>query len=433
MKRKIIIIISAIMIITAGTLYWQQKVKKNKLTWRTFPATIRTVTESITASGTINPVTQVSVGTEVSGKIERIYKDFNDKVKKGELLAKLDTQTLQMNLEDARIELRKATLTQNDNLIDLNRARELFEENMISQSEIQRYQYTYDLSVENVEKARFSVQRAETNLNNAMIYSPIDGVIISRTVDEGQTVAASLNAPTLFIIANNLEAMQIEVQIDEADIGKVKTNMRARFTVDAFRDRVFHGSVNQVRLSPIVEQNVVTYKVIVALTNPGQLIMPGMTANVQIIIDQRNEVLAIQERAIMFKPSKEVWDSFKLPWSDDLVATNRTRIRTMNTNTSGQNQNSSPNNTHSDNQRPNMGSQHPTRSDTQRVSVWVLDEGQPKLVSIETGISDGSFIEVTSGLAEGQEVITGVNQPASQQASSSAYGGGMGGTRVIRM
>jgi HlyD family secretion protein len=294
---------------------------------------------------------------------------------------------------------------------------------MISQSELQRYEFSHQLSAENVEKARFSVQRAQTNLNNAMIYSPIDGVIISRAVDEGQTVAASLNAPTLFIIANNLDDMQIEVQIDEADIGKVKTGMRARFTVDAFRDRVFQGEVNQIRLSPIVESNVVTYKVIVSLTNPGSIIMPGMTANVEIIIDQKRDVLAIQERALMFRPSKEVWESFKLKWTDELANMNRPRMRGADMMLSSQ----APQAPHGQSpaRTPNQPPQAP------RVNVWVLEDGQPKQVSIETGISDGSFIQVISGLIEGQEIITGVNQPMmNQQGSSSAFGGGAGGMRM---
>ncbi|MCL1826603.1 MAG: efflux RND transporter periplasmic adaptor subunit [Candidatus Cloacimonetes bacterium] len=447
MKKKITTIAIILILIAGSWLYFQQKVKKNKLTWRVMPAVTRTVTESITASGTINPVTQVNVGTEVSGKIDKIYKDFNDRVRKGELLAKLDTQTLQMNLEDSRIELRKAMLTQNDNHIDLQRALELFDENMISQSELQRYQYSSDLSNENVEKARFSVQRAETNLNNAMIYSPIDGVIISRAVDEGQTVAASLNAPTLFIIANNLDDMQIEVQIDEADIGKVEMGQRARFTVDAFRDMVFHGTVNQIRLSPIVESNVVTYKVIVSLTNPGQVIMPGMTANVEIIINQRQNVLAIQERALMFRPSKEVWESFKLEWTEELMAMNRPRTRAMGMPAGGGGPQaagqplapptSAPGQAATPGGEPVLIRQErgsaPAATATQKVNVWVLEEGKPKLVNIETGISDGSFIQVISGLSEGQEVITGVNQPNSQQSSSSAFGGAPGGMRVIRM
>ena len=257
--------------------------------------------------------------------------------------------------------------------------------------------------MENVERANFAVQRAETNLNNAFIYSPIDGVIVSRAVDEGQTVAASLNAPTLFIIANNLDEMQIETQVDETDIGRVANGMRARFSIDAFPNMPFWGEVRQVRLNPIVESNVVTYKVIISFSNPEKLVMPGMTANVEIIINQINNVLAIQERALQFRPSKEVWESFGLKWDDSLAATNRTRMR-----------------------QPMGTAAVPT------ANIWILDEGIPQQITIETGISDGSFIQVISGLEAGQEVITGVIHPQMQAQAGSAFGGAGGGMRMIR-
>lgn len=424
MKKKLNVIILVLIILVGAFFYWQHKSKQSKVSWRTTPAQTRTITSSITATGTINPVVQVNVGTEVSGKIEKIYKDFNDYVKKGDLLARLDTQTLQMNLEDSRIELRKAQLTANENLIDLNTARELFENNMIAQFELQRAQYTYDLSLENIEKARFSVQRAETNLNNALIYSPIDGVIISRAVDEGQTVAASLNAPTLFIIANNLDEMQIEAQIDEADIGKVKNDMRVRFSVDAFPDMSFRGSVRQVRLNPIVEQNVVTYKVIISINNPERIIMPGMTANVEIIIDQKTNVVAIQERALQFRPTKEIWDSFGLKWDDSLIATQRSRGGRQGMGATTTNTSTVPDSLKGRGRQRNLETQAQT---TQTVSVWVLENGTPTQISIETGISDGSFIQVVSGLLENQQVITGVNYTTLQTGTSSAFSTGMPG------
>ncbi|MCL2064483.1 MAG: efflux RND transporter periplasmic adaptor subunit [Candidatus Cloacimonetes bacterium] len=404
MKKKIFIIIIIAAALAGGLLYAQFQRNQSRLTWRTTPASNRTVTSTITATGTINPVVQVNVGTEVSGRIERIYKDFNDTVRRGELLARLDTTTLQMALEDTRIELRKAQLTANDNLIDLNRAKELFEANMVPQFDLQRAQLNYDISVENVERANFSVQRAETNLNNALIYSPIDGVIVSRAVDEGQTVAASLNAPTLFIIANNLDEMQIETQIDETDIGRVASGQRARFTIDAYPDMNFSGQVRQVRLNPIVESNVVTYRVIIDFNNPEKLIMPGMSANVEIIIDQVQNTLAIQERALQFRPSKEIWESFGLKWDDALAQSPRGRLRQQ------------------------VGAAQPTQQ------IWVLQDGLPVQVSIQTGISDGSFIQVLSGLDEGQEVIIGVNHPETQrQSGGMAFGGSGGGQRVIRM
>jgi HlyD family secretion protein len=359
------------------------------------------VTVSITASGTINPVMQVNIGTEVSGKIDKIYKDFNDRVKKGELLAKLDTSNLEMALEDARIDLKKIQLSANENLIDLNSAKELFEQEMISQYELNRAQYNYDLAIENIEKAKFSVKRAETNLNNAIIYSPIDGVIISRSVDEGQTVAASLNTPTLYIIANNLEEMQIEAQIDEADIGKVKNDQRVRFSIDAFPDLNFWGRVKQVRLNPIMESGVVTYKVIISVNNPDGVIMPGMTANVEIIIDSKRDILTINERALQFRPTKEIWDSFKLIWDEKYSPQVRVRTRSS--------------------RNEDTASEKREQPEIPKTIVWILVDNMPKQAEIEVGLSDGNFIEVISGINENDEIIIGVNQPMTQ-ASGSAFG-----------
>jgi HlyD family secretion protein len=325
-RKRITIIIVIALVAIAGTIFAQQHAGRNQLEWRTMPAGYRTIVSSISATGTINPVTQVSVGTEVSGRIERIYRDFNDVVRRGDLLARLDTTTLAMTLEEMRISMRTSQLTLNENRIELDRMTELHEANMVSGFELQRAQFNYEVASENVERARFAVQRAETNLNNALIHSPIDGVIVSRVVDEGQTVAAGLNAPTLFVIANNLDDMQIEAQIDEADIGRVRDGQRVLFSIDAFPERRFMGQVRQIRLNPIVEQNVVTYRVIISVSNPDQIIMPGMSANVQIIINEVPNVLAVQERALQFRPTREVWEAFGLRWEEELAG--RVRGRT---------------------------------------------------------------------------------------------------------
>ena len=457
-KKKIIILAIILAICGGGFAYWHHVNNKNPLTWRTMAAVNRTITSSITATGTINPVTQVSVGTEVSGRIDRIYKDFNDTVRRGELLARLDTQSLQMVLEDARIALRTARLTANENLIDLNRATELFEQEMIAQFELQRAQHTYDLALANVERAELAVQRAETNMRNALIYSPIDGVIVSRTVDEGQTVAASFNAPTLFIIANNLDDMQIETQIDEADIGRVNVGMRANFSIDAFPNMPFRGEVRQVRLSPIVESNVVSYKVIISFSNPGRMVKPGMTANVEVVIDQRENVLAIQERAIQFRPTKEIWESFGLQWDESFAASPRTRARqaggggvpahggmagggghahvVVQTSGGGANVDQAVRRALSDLGLDASQVRQMVTGDTrvQSANIWVLEDGVPQQVSIQTGISDGGFVHVLSGLEEGQLVITGVNHPALQAGGQgAAFGGGGGQRTMIRM
>jgi len=281
----------------------------------------------------------------------------------------------------------------------------LFAEDMISQYELQKAQYAYNISLENVKKAEFSVQKAETNLNNARIYSPIDGVIISRAVDEGQTVSASLNAPTLFIIANNLQEMQIEAQIDEADIGRVAAGLPVRFTVDAFPELSFDGEVKQVRLNPIFEQNVVMYNVIISASNPDGILMPGMTANVGIITAERKRVVALQERALQFRPSKEVWESFGLVWGEQETPRQSGRRASENAPT--------------ESGRRRKQKQESTEVQTAR--VWILENGVPHSVEIETGISDGTFIEVVSGLKEGQQAIIGVVSDLQGNTSSSAF------------
>lgn len=412
MKKKFITGLVIVLVVVLSIFVWFSNRGSNKLQWRVFNVSKTTIIESITATGTINPVSQVEVGTEVSGKIEHIYKDFNDYVSKGELLAKIDTQTLEMNLEEAKIELKKYQLTAQENLIDLNSTQELFDKEMIPRNDLQKAQYTYDLSLENIKKAEFTVQRAQTNLDNAYIYSPINGVIISRAVDEGQTVAASLNAPTLFLIANNLDEMQIEALIDEADIGKLNTGLSTRFTVDAFDNRTFSGKVKQIRLNPISEQNVVTYKVIIAINNPDRILMPGMTANVEIIINQKQDILAIQERALQFRPTKELWDSFGLKWDDSLLSGRRKA-----NNSYGQKIIPPGDKNAVDNQQINKGN----KTKVVTANIWVLENNMPKQVQIQTGITNGTYIEIVSGLNEGQSVITGVSYLSASAGASSAF------------
>lgn len=407
MKKFATISVILIVIAILGIAYWKFNQQKNAPEWRTFPARKTIITQTITSIGTINPITQVDIGTEVSGKIEKLYKDFNDTVSKGELLAKLDTETLEMAFEEAKIELTKNNLQVENNKDDLDNKQELFEHNMISDYELKQARFTYDLSVQNLAKAKFALQRAQKNLNNAFIYSPIDGIVTSRNVDEGQTVAASLNAPTLFIIANKLEEMQIEATIDEADIGKVLEGLEVRFTVDAYSGKRFKGAISQVRLNPSSDQNVITYPVIISIQNPENILLPGMTANLEIIISEHPDVLAIQERATQFKPSKEIWEAMGLDY--ELISA------------------TSPNRQQSSERR---GQRRRASSETNIPSVresqiWILDKGMPKQVTIQVGESDGTFIEVLSGIKENDQVIVGVNYNKATNNSSSAFSTGM--------
>ncbi len=412
MKKVASIAVVLIIIALSGVAYWKFKEKKNAPAWRIYQAQRTTITQTITSIGTVNPITKVNIGTEVSGKIEKLYKDFNDPVKKGELLAKLDTETLEMSLEEAKIDRNRNRLTVENNLDDLENKQELFEQEMISEFELKQAQYTYNLSVENLAKSEFSVQRAQKNLNNAYIYSPIDGVVTSRSVDEGQTVAASLNAPTLFIIANKLEEMQIEAYIDEADIGKVKEGLEVRFTVDAFTQKRFHGVISQVRLNPSSEQNVVTYPVIISIKNPESILLPGMTANLEIIISQNPNVIAIQERAMQFKPTQEIWESMGLDYSKIVTAPASSQANT-------------PGSQRGQGRRRERPQEGQTQAKARNAQIWVLADGMPQQVNIQVGESDGTFIEVLSGLEEDAQVIIGINYVKSTGNSASAFSTGM--------
>lgn len=288
---------------------------------------------------------------------------------------------------------------------------------MISEYELKQAQYTYDLSQANLARSEFSVQRSQKNLDNAYIYSPIDGVVTSRNVDEGQTVAASLNAPTLFIIANKLSEMQIEAYIDEADIGKVNEGLQVRFTVDAFTQRNFLGTISQVRLNPTSEQNVITYPVIISIQNPESLLLPGMTANLEIIISENPNVIAIQERALQFRPTQEIWESMGLDY---------TKIQTAAS--SKQTHSAGPPSEGMRGQGRGRGRgmpQEDSQSEYRKAQIWILEKGIPKQVNIQVGESDGTFIEVASGLEEDTEVIVGINYMKNTNTNSSAFSTGI--------
>jgi len=416
MKKVATIAVVLIIIGLAGVGYWKFKERKSALDWRLYKAGKTTITQTITSIGTINPITQVDIGTEVSGKIEKLYKDFNDTVTKGELLAKLDTETLEMALEETKIELNRSRLTVENNLDDLENKQELFDQNMISEHELKQAQYSYNLSEQTLAKAEFSVQRAQKNLNNAYIYSPIDGVVTSRNVDEGQTVAASLNAPTLFIIANKLDEMQIEANIDEADIGKVKEGLPVRFTVDAFTQKRFQGAIKQVRLNPASDQNVITYPVIISIQNPENILLPGMTANLEIIISEHPDVIAIQERAMQFKPTQEIWESMGLDYK---------KIQTASTDSPSTGEPGFVQKSFRGQGRKRDNQQGEGKPKQRKAQIWILENNIPKQVNIQVGESDGTFIEVLSGLEEGTEVITGISYIKSTDGSSSAFSTGM--------
>jgi len=477
MKKLIRILIVMVVIAASIVSYSIYRKHQNRPEWRLSKISVGNIREEVTASGTLNPSTRIEVGTEISGKILKLYKDFNDNVKKGELLAKLDTENLESSLESARSDVTRSQISVMDAKIDLDLQNELNKKEMSSTYDLQKAKNKYDQAVQSLNNARSALKKAEKNLQNAIITSPIDGIVIARNVEEGQTVAASMNAPTLYIIANNLRKMQINADVDEADIGKIRIDESVEFTVDAFSNEHFYGKVKQVRLSPSTTQNVVTYTVVIDVDNPQIKLLPGMTANVTIVVQEKENILRIPESAIRFKPSKELWKQFGLKWDDSITEKTSGRMsssapefssnsnRTVET-TDQQNKSKAQPQLMTDSLKTKLLKMTPeqraafrakmakseekrtvTRSTyaeeqislgadtaTTRQSknrVWVLVDGKPTAANVVTGLSDGTYIEVISGLDNKQELITGVNYKNAKQAATAnksvlQTGGGFG-------
>jgi HlyD family secretion protein len=332
--------------------------------FRTETVTRGDILQTVTATGTVNAVTTVLVGTQVSGTIKSLYADFNSRVTKGQLIALIDPEMLEAQLAQAKANVEKADATFRDADRTLKRNRELFAKNLIPRSDLDTAETNFDGSKAQLEQAKAAFKVAETNLRYTRILSPVDGIVISRNVDIGQTVAASFQTPTLFTIAQDLTKMQIDTNIAESDIGVVKLGQEVDFTVDAYPDITFKGKVWQKRQAPITVQNVVTYDVVIQVDNRDLKLMPGMTANVSVIITTRREVVRITNAALRFRFSDR-------PAGAGAGA------------------------------KAGAGA-----SEKKGPAVWVLENDKPKRVAITPGISDGAYTEIVSGdLKEGQHVI----------------------------
>lgn len=313
-KRKIWwIILGVVVVAIAATIIVKASKSANKeLVIRTHVVTEYTVENTVTATGTIEPVETVEVGTQVSGKVEKIYVDFNDVVKKGQLMAELDKQTLNQSLSRAKASLTSAESQLNYAKLTYERTKQLYEANAATLAAYQEAQNTYTQAQMNKRNAQASYDQAMVDLGYAEIYSPIDGIVLDRAVEVGQTVAASFSTPTLFTLANDLTKMQVEADVDEADIGQVKVGQRVSFTVDAYMEDVFDGTVNQIRMKPTTTSNVVTYTVIIDAPNPDQKLFPGMTASVTIVTEEQKGLAAPAE-AFNFTPDEQVLKAIRKP------------------------------------------------------------------------------------------------------------------------
>ena len=278
--------------------------KEEKVSFETAKVENSNIHTSITATGTIEPVTSVTVGTQVSGIVAKLYVDYNSVVKKGQVIAELDRTNLISELNTAKANLSSAQSSASYELANYNRYKTLYDKGLVSADDYESAQLSYRKAKEQVNTASESVRKAQTNLGYATITSPIDGVILSKAVEEGQTVAASFNTPELFVIAQDPTDMRVIADIDEADIGGVKEGQRVSFTVDAFPDDSFEGAVTQVRQQATTESNVVTYEVVISAPNADLKLKPGLTANVTIFTLERNNVLAVPSKALRFQPNE---------------------------------------------------------------------------------------------------------------------------------
>ena len=388
------IIVIAVLVLLAGGFgyYFLTKKSANKIKIETTVVSKGNISNAITATGTVKPVTQVDVGTQVSGVVRKIYVDFNSKVKAGQLIAELDKVNLKSGVDEARANL-NAAVNQYEYLKRLFERQEgLYKNKNVSQVDYEEAQFNLANAKNTVLQRETDLQRAQTNLAFANIYSPIDGVVLLKGVNVGQTVAASFSTPTLFTIAQDLKKMQVEANVDEADIGNVKEGLRVTFTVDAYPNETFSGKVTQVRLNPTTTTNVVTYTVVVKAENPDQKLLPGLTATISIYTFEIKDVLMAEASAINFKPDREILSKYleekgitrRKPDSKDGGDQKYGKGRNRN---KGQN---------SDN-------------DSLR-RVWIKNGDSLRPVRIVIGKSDGVNVQILKGLQEGDTLVSSLKE-----------------------
>ena len=391
MKRHKIKIILGIIISIIVLVVCINSCKKNAQTFSFETAKVirGTVNNSVTATGTVQALKTVAVGTQVSGVINKLYADFNSVVRKGDLLAELDKTPLQAQLDNAQASLDDANSEVTYQTANYNRVKALNDKSLVAQSDYDLALYNYNKAQTSLKIAKSNYSKAKINLDYATIYSPIDGVILNRAVDEGQTVAASFSTPTLFLIAKDLTQMQVAANIDEADIGQIKDGQKVEFSVDAFPDMKFAGKVTEIRLQSTTTSNVVTYTVIIQAPNPEKKLMPGMTANITIIIEKSDNVLIVPGKALRFKADTTTLQAY----INSLPEKERFEIK---------------NNTQPSKIKPELSKPKNSEIDSNNSSfniIWLKNGKKLQSVSVETGINDGINAEAKSGLKEGDEVI----------------------------
>jgi HlyD family secretion protein len=398
--RKTTLAVAAVALITVGASAWvyQRADGKEAPAYTTAPVKRASLKSTVTATGALQAVRTVQVGTQVSGQIAQIYVDFNDHVKKGELLARIDPTLQQQAVEDAQAQLEKAQAQLTQAQSDYARDKQLFDAKVLTAVEFETSQSNFSVQQAAVKSAQIALDRAKQNLDYTSIYSPIDGVVVERNVDVGQTVAASLSAPQLFLIANDLTEMEILAQVDESDIGQIKDGLPVEFTVQSYPNQKFSGSVKQVRLQSTTTDNVVNYTAVISVKNDAEKLLPGMTATVQFTTASADNVLTVPNAALRIKPTQAM-----------LSAASGGRTQASTSASGGASQASG---------QPRAAG---ARTGQPPTMLWYVDSTKVvHRMRVTAGLSDGQKTEVSAPqLTEGMEVVTAVSDPSATTATPS--------------
>jgi HlyD family secretion protein len=425
MKKKTLIIVAFVVVAVSAILALKPFAKKEaNVSFETAKVEKGNISNTVTATGTVEAITTVNVGTQVSGILQHVYVDFNQTVKQGQLLAKLDTTSLKAQVDQSQSSINQAQAQLTFEEATYNRLKVLFEKKLIAQADFDQAIFNYENAKGSLSNAKYALQRAQVNLDYATITSPIDGVVLNRAVEEGQTVAASFNTPTLFTIVNDLTQMEVQTSVDEADIGKVNKGQRVEFTVDAYPDLKFEGKVLEVRLQPVTTNNVVTYVVIFSAPNPDKKLMPGMTASATIYVEEKENTLTLSGKAVRFTPDaeylKKIFETMKskgaLPEGQigSRPATGSIPVEAS----AGQGVSLMP---------PSGIGFDAIKNDPKAKTVWVKDiKTGIRPIMVRIGIDNGSNVEILSGLNDGDEVIISMDGNTSKAATTSQSDGPRG-------
>jgi HlyD family secretion protein len=427
MKKKYVYIGIGLLIVVAALYIFVFRNSDEEIKYRTDKVSKGDIVVQVRATGTVNPVKTVQVGSQVSGIIEKIYVDFNSEVRKGQLIAQIDSTSLYASVKQSEANVERNQAQVNDAKRTLARTTELFNKNLVSQADLDAATTNFESSAAQLKQTKAALDQSKVNLKYAIIRAPIDGVVISRDVDVGQTVASSFQTPKLFSIANDLKKMQVEASVDEADIGNVKVGQEVTFTVDAYQNQEFKGTVSQIRLSPQNVQNVVTYIVIIDVPNPDLKLMPGMTATVSILVDERKDVLRIPALALRFQPPQDVLDNFQKQREEAFK--NREEKNGDSTHR--------PTGDSARFRRFSAGMPEGMKKpDIQKFRkmvqfIWILQgNNELKPIRVRTGISDNRYVELVSGeIKDSADVVIGmdINNGSSQAQQTNPFAPRMSG------